>query len=172
VICINKKGFTLIELMVVMAIAALLMTGTGSLVRILTLSNVDKVTQKIDSALSKNRLLTMSKGDYRYLVLHWDSTTEEYKISTVTSTAALDTTNWNTAGIIESQKILASKDATISYVNSGVATAVMVKDTPLLLSFYPSSGAFRSNSIQISILIGSKSKTIYLVSKTGNHYIE
>ena len=173
----NNKGYTLIELMVVISIAAILVLGATSITRILTLSSSMKITQTIDSQLSKNRLLTMSKGNYRYLAIDWNSTKEEYEISLVSSSIALDTTNWKTSGIIETNKKLASKDVTISYQNGASATPVIIRDAldevlVLLINNNPSTGAFVSNATQITIASSGKNSTIYMVEKTGNHYIE
>jgi prepilin-type N-terminal cleavage/methylation domain-containing protein len=167
----NNKGFTLIELMVVISIATILILGTTSIIKILTLSNTKKIAQSIDSELSNNRLLTLSKGNYRYLVIHWDAFNQEYVINTVTSSSELNSGTWST-GTIERSKKLASKDIIISYLNRGSATPIMVRDTALLINNNPSTGAFVSNSIQINIISGSTERTIYLVAKTGNHYIE
>ncbi|MGB4659533.1 MAG: prepilin-type N-terminal cleavage/methylation domain-containing protein [Mobilitalea sp.] len=168
----NNKGYSLIELMVVISIASILILGSVSAVRILTFSNTVKITQTIDSQISKNRLLTMSKGNYRYIAIDWNSTKEEYEISMVSSSTVLNTTNWKSSGTIETNKKLASKDVTISYQNGVSATPVMVKDVTLLISNNPSTGAFVSSVTQINIASSSKSSTIYMVTKTGKHYIE
>lgn len=167
----NSKGFTLIELMVVISIAALLLMGSTSMIRILTLSNTNKIVEKIDSEISKNRMLTMSKGNYRYVVISWNAANLEYDISIVTSNTELSSSTWSTA-TIESSKKLASEDITISYHNKGSASAVMVRDNALLINNNPGTGAFMSNSTQINIISGIKTREIYLVTKTGYHYIE
>lgn len=167
----NSKGFTLIELMVVISIMALLLMGSASMIRMLTLSNTNKIVQKIDSEISKNRMLTMSKGNYRFVVISWNATDHEYDISIVTSSTVLNASTWST-GVIESTKKLASEEVTLSYLNSGSAVPVMVKNEALLIHNDPGTGAFMSSCSQVDIMSDSKTKTIYLVTKTGYHYIE
>lgn len=168
----NKKGFTLIELMVVITIASILLLGSTSIIRILNLSNINKITQKIDSELSKNKMLTMSKGNYRYIVIHWDSTNKEYSMSIVTSDVVLDTSNWRSSGTIITTKKLASELVTLSYKKDGSSTPIMIQNSALLINHNPGTGAFTSNCTQINVESGGGTKVIYLVTKTGNHYIE
>jgi hypothetical protein len=105
------------------------------------------------------------------LVIHWDAVNQEYVMNTVTSSTELNAVTWST-GTIERSKKLASKDITISYLNRGSASPIMVRDTALLINNNPSTGAFVSNCKQIDVNSGSTVRTIYLVAQTGNHYME
>ena len=167
----NNKGFSLIELMVVISISSILMIGAASGIRILTLANTNKIAQTIDSALDRNRIITMSKGSYHYIVIYWVSAKQEYLMDTITSATELDASSWSSVAP-ESSKTLASKEVLISYKNSGSLTTISVRDQALLIRNDPSTGGFKSSCSNISITSKGITKTINLVAKTGNHYIE
>lgn len=172
----NNRGFSLIELIVVLAIIALLTGGTAIGVRILAYSDTEKITKTIEQSLQKLRVDTMSQGElHHYLFIAWNDTEEEYEIGYVTGSVPLDESNWNNGSFssISNRKGLCSSNVSISYSNnSDGSDGKEIRDSNpvLLLQYYVHSGAFQSNCRMISIKNGSKIIKINLVGKTGKHY--
>lgn len=172
----DRKGFTLIELIIVITIMMILTGGALISLRYLSYADVNKVTGKIDSSLSKMQLETVSKAyPYYYLGIEWDSSEENYYMSMVTSTTELTTTNWSSAAkTIISRAKIADKRITMRYSdeNDGSNQVTVREENPLILICYkPDSGAFLSLCKQIIVESNSKKSTIYMVSKTGSHYV-
>lgn len=172
----DNRGFSLIELIVVMAIIALLIGGTAIGIRILSYTDTEKITKTVDQSLHKLRIDTMSKGNlYHYLFIAWNDTKEEYEIGYVTGTVALNGTNWDDGSVstISNRKGLCSSKVTISYSDHSIGSdlqEISTSNDVLLLQYYVHSGAFQSNCRMISIVNGSKNTSIHLVGKTGKHY--
>jgi prepilin-type N-terminal cleavage/methylation domain-containing protein len=173
----SNRGFSLIELMVVISILAILVAGSGVSLHLASYSNTERVAKEIDSALSKLQLETMSQGNQNhYLAIEWDMTEKVYYICKATSSNVLTEANWASAvKTITNKKKLASESIIISYSNqTDGSNSVLLRDVNsiLLLSFIPSTGAFQSSSKQILIASDSKTTILHVVSITGNHYIE
>jgi len=173
----DNKGFTLIELILVITIAAILAGGSLMSLKYLSYANVNKVTEKIDSSLTKLQMDTISKAyPYGYLAIEWDNTEQVYYLTMATSTNELTQANWSSAAkTIVSRKKIADKKITITYVDLGEGSSkVTLRDTVpvLLISYKPDSGAFLSLCKQIDVTNESRSSTIHMVNMTGNHYVD
>ena len=173
----DNRGVTLVELIVVITIIAVLTGGATMSLKYLSHANVDKVTERIDSSLSKLQAETISKAyPYGYLAIEWDVIDEAYKMYLVTSPIQLTQSNWTSVvKTIIYEKKLGDKDISITYSNQSDGTdqvTIGESNQVLLINFNPASGAFSSQCKQIVVGNGVKNSTIYLVSMTGNHYIE
>lgn len=173
----HNEGFSLIELMIVMVIAAILISGTGIGLRYLSYSDSEKIAKTIEASLSKLQVETMSRGNqYTYLSLEWDGVNQGYYLGTVTSTVSLNQGNWDyTAKTVIERRKIASSDISIAYAESTDGSdQVILNDATkvLLLNFDPGSGAFKSKCQQIIISSSSEVKKLRLILLTGNHFIE
>ena len=65
----NNKGFSLVEMLVVMAILAILTGGAVASISIVNNANVNKAASALDSAFSKARTNGMAKGSGYHLKL-------------------------------------------------------------------------------------------------------
>jgi prepilin-type N-terminal cleavage/methylation domain-containing protein len=173
----NNQGFSLIELMVVITILAVLISGVGINLRLLSFTDTERVIKEVDSALSKLQLETMSQGNQNhYLILEWDNTEKAYYICFATSSSVLTQENWATSTkTVTNRKKLAAESITITYSNqTDGSSSILLRDAKpvLLISFMPSTGAFQSSCKQIVIESSGKTKTLHMIGITGNHYID
>jgi prepilin-type N-terminal cleavage/methylation domain-containing protein len=172
----DNKGFSLIEIMVVLVIVAIIFTGTVISIRLLNFADTEYCANEINSEMGTLRMETMSKGSvHHYLVIEWDSTDHTYYMSRVTSASnkPLDSANWQTdASTIRNRKKLASSKITIATSLDGtIFTDITVTNSVILISFVPSSGAFESTYKQIRVTSIGKTSTVVMVGKTGKFYV-
>lgn len=66
----NNKGFSLVELIVVVAILAIISTASFSAIGYLNLANAEKCATKIDIGLGKLKTMNMSSGSATYMHLY------------------------------------------------------------------------------------------------------
>lgn len=170
-----NRGFSFIELIVVISIIALLISGTGISLRILAYTDTEKITKEIDQSLRKLRLDTMSQGNlYHYMFLTWEEINQEYQIGYVTGDHPLDEFNWNVEGEISGRKKLASSKVKILVgEQTDGSDGMELGDTTqvILIQFYVHSGAYQSPYRTIMVEHGRNRTTIHMVGKTGKHYI-
>jgi prepilin-type N-terminal cleavage/methylation domain-containing protein len=161
----KDAGFSLIELVVVVAILAVMTTGVMVSVYTSASYNAKQVAQEIDSALTECRVQALSKTD-AWMQIAYDDSLKKYVIKTSYAT---------------DQVLSGSNRVTISYTKpnddgSDVETVELTGSNTLTLKYNRSSGAFLpivedGAKYCSSILISSGSKTceITLSQLTGRH---
>lgn len=180
----GNQGFSLVELLVVLAIMAVLATAAVTGIGMLSGARMSQCVKKLDSALSEARVATMSKGSGSFLLFRDEKGNYYVQIGTG-----------------EMQKV-AEDTVAISYVDSGSALEhPITKDGPLEIRYAAGSGAFLplsngtspfpeeeesapgeeermsgGNEIyceQIIVKTGERHRAaIRLVRDTGRHYVE
>jgi prepilin-type N-terminal cleavage/methylation domain-containing protein len=172
----DNKGFTLVELIIVIAIAAIMTIGVYASMNILVLADTKSCSKVIDVTLNQLRLETMSKGNVKhYMVIEWNNIKSCYYLNVVTSDIPLNEINWNTQADTVKNKVIADKDLIISYTDQPDGTNIRLIDASnpyILIQFTPSSGAFESVWKQIIVTSKVDTATINMVTKTGKHYVD
>lgn len=172
----DNKGFSLIEVIIVITITAVLTTGAIFNLNLLKLADVHQCANTIDDALSKLKLDTMSKADrYHYLVLEWNGAKDGFYLHGISSETPLNETNWSTASSIITYKKLASSAISIAYSDRTDGTNLQQLDAGhpcILISVAPGSGAYQSPWKQLVITGESEELTIIMITKTGKHFIK
>lgn len=148
----NNAGFSLIELLVVVAIMAILMAGVVLTVLSAPSYNVKKAVEQIDDALTETRVQALSKTD-AWMEIKYDSTAKKYQI--VTSYGSTIS--------------LSGKMDIVYTTKDDPTTEVRVDAQPLVLSYDRSSGAF-TPLIKDSSLSGTRE--YYTVSSTEDMYCD
>lgn len=160
----NKRnlGFSLIELIVVVAIIAIV--STGGVMAISTINEADalRVATNIDTAMTKVRTETMSKEDKQYLYLYMIGNTLYMKQSRSTETSTLDAATGTK---------IASR-VTLAYSNNGTTADTLVEGSPLCIGFLRSSGAFDSPIKYLTLSSADKAYVLTCVTETGKHWVE
>lgn len=157
----NKhKGFSMIELIIVIAIIGIF-TGLASIsFGYIKAGNVRSAVQTVDSNLSRLRLDTMSKATKPYMYLY--RLGDNYYMY-CTNSASVDTSVANGTKIANSNVEIKIDGAPLS-------------NSPCIIGFQKGSGAFLGGTPQeISFSDSNGQGTIYilkLVNETGKHYIE
>lgn len=172
----DNKGFSLIEVIIVIIITVILTTGAVYSLSLIKLADVHQCANTIDDALSKLKLDTMSKADrYHYLVLEWNGAKDGFYLHGISSDVPLDDTNWSTATSILTYKKIAGSDITIAYTDCSDGTNLrqLDDDNPcILIRVAPGSGAYQSPWKQIVITGESEELAIHMITKTGKHFIK
>ncbi len=180
----DNKGFSLIEIIVVLCIAALLVSGTAISIRSLHYADAQYCVKDLNSALYTLRTNTLSQGElHHYLVIEWDNTKQEYNLILARSSDEItNNTEWVSAKTktegesatlkISLHKKLASRLITISYsTNKTSFSEIRNANSVILISYKADSGAFESGYKQIRVTSNNNSSTLFMVTSTGNHYI-
>lgn len=172
----NDRGFSLIEVIIVIAISSILIGGAFISLNLLVFADTKKCAKEIDVILNKLRLQTLSKGmKYHYVVIEWNDLEKNYYLNMVTSSGELTESTWRTDADTITSNLIADSNITIQYSDrlDGTNIFTINRDNPcLLISMKPDSGAFRTAWKQIIISSRSNTTTIFMVTKTGKHYIE
>ena len=182
----RNEGFSLVELIVVIAILAILSTATVAGTGMLTGWNINKCVEMLDGGFSETRVSAMSKSA-AYLTITRDAEGNYYMEMT--------------GGAREK---IASDDLSITYATQAEGSTVTIEGVeitetdPLILTYDRASGAFLPmvesydidanqrtfvTSVEgtnvsnvyctsLEISAGDKSVTIRLVKSTGKHSIE
>lgn len=158
----KNKGFTLIEIIIVLGIIAVLTTLTFSLIGYLNFQNTKKATKTIHITLDKVRMETISKGisykTYLYLVendLYMKIQKNDEEISLTKDSGEKLSSNC---------KVTYKREGDLDYKE-------LDEISYICLYFSKGSGSFLSDYEWISISNGRKSSTIQFVKETGKHMI-
>lgn len=161
----RKKGFSMMELIVVIAIiglfTALATIGFGYL----KAGNVKSTAKTIDSTLNKLKLDTMSKEEKPYMYL-WQSGNDYYMYCTTGAFSKDSDTVKKNAQRIGNANVKITVDGSV------------LGSSPKTIAFKKGSGAFADSSdIKSTIKVEEKDGTgtsyvINLVKDTGKHYIK
>lgn len=170
----KNAGFSLVELIVVVAVIAICAGGVGIGINYLTYANSKKAAIKIDTELTEVRLLDMSKSQKTYIYLAADAGGDIYiRRSEDASITSYDGSNaWT--------KVLGS-GRSLDYVvvtGGAVETKKTLDSTKLLrFSFYRNSGVFQPYDVDgyyktLQVMNGtSTGSSIELIPETGKHYV-
>lgn len=120
----KNAGFSLIELIVTIAIMSILCAGVVTTVLSRSNWGIKKASKEISAALSETRVQALAKENACMEISY-----EEDKGGYVISTSYCG-------------DVVLGKDITISYKQEGTNNSVDVKDKPLILSYERASGAF------------------------------
>lgn len=142
---LNNKGFSLVELMVVMAVMTFLLAVAITSFSIVNNANVSKAAKSMESMITAARVTSMSKGEVAGTlnIKDVDGSTYAY-IGDPTLAPTVPLANWTrvTTGAIDTEVINSSADpdtevggsvfatATISFTPAGAVKDCMINGTP------------------------------------------
>lgn len=152
----DDKGFSLVELIIVIAVASILVGGTFYGVNYIESANAKKCANSINSGISYAKSQTMSKAKPIHMFLYGYSGGYYIKYSE-DDTIALDT---------DAKEITANR-VTIVFDDGTILGDGVIKK----ISFNRKDGSVAEGPKTIS-LDGSGSYAITLVHSTGKHFIE
>lgn len=159
----NNKGISLIEIILVVAMLAILSTGSITIYKSLGYANTTKAVKLIDDGMSKIRIHTMSRTDKQYLYLYNIGGTVYMKISSEVNPVLADLNA--TTGIKFAKNIsFRYKDATGEHS--------LTSGSNICIYFKRVTGAFDSDIQYIKLSSGNNASQITCVKETGKHWIE
>lgn len=166
----NDNGYSLIELIIVMAIISILAVFSFNGIQYLDNGNSKKAVSEIDKSLNKVRLESMSKIDKKYaLVLSKE--VDGYYIYVLNNTTGATINSISDGTIIGSKKKIGNETSIITYTLYNSPTEHVLDVTnPLIIRYKGNNGTFETDYSNITITIGNKVSTLNLVKKTGKHF--
>lgn len=159
----NNKGFSYVELILVMAIMAILVAMVSISMGVVSRSNVNRGAERLNASLSKARNAAMAKGTDRGTIeITCDGSKYYCFVGSSTSTNK----------IAERQEIGASPMVVGYYLKGNSEMITIQAGTPLILKYNQSTGAFKELSgggycDKIVFTNGSSTAEIKLYSATG-----
>lgn len=154
----NNKGFSLIELVIVIAIMAIVTAGSIAGFGYLRLADSKKCTMSVDESIETLYSQTMAKANKPYMYLYELNGDTYVKI---TSSSFVKDTDAKKVGNSSIPVVVDGKD--LSSVPGGVVK----------IGYSRSDGAFDTPTSNMKIVVGtSKKYTINIVSNTGRHYVQ
>ncbi|WP_455716469.1 type II secretion system protein [Anaerosporobacter sp.] len=157
----DNHGFTMIEVLVVIAILVILTTGISLGLNSVVSANVNKATKTIDAQMKKLRFTTLSREDNYSLFIYKKGGTNYYEIAP--SSTAVNKLKDGTK--------LGKKEMKIQYVADGIMQTVGDDNKYIKITYNRSDGTFNCNYTKIEFIAGGKNKQILLVNATGRHFI-
>ena len=162
----NNKGVSLAEIMVVVAIMAVLISVGITSVNAMNGRPAQQCAQKIVYSLEKFRTTAMSRVDASY-TLSVDPSTKEIVCTEWTSNGSTDSTVSNVIG----------RSKLIVNYQTDAGSTYNLESRSLTLQFDRSSGAFRAltngeKCTRITVTAGGRSFSVALVPVTGKVYID
>ena len=173
---IGNKGYSLVELIVVIAIMAIMVGVTSLGIGMMFTRDANYVAVRIDDELTEARTLAMSRAGISTYVLHIDTDPKKHYIQIMRADKETDTP-------VEYKKVLLDKSVEIKVVgdisaDSGDIEIVFDKANGSVKSIKVAGGTSGAVSGVLytftvtSTKNSSKTKDVTLVATTGRHYTE
>jgi prepilin-type N-terminal cleavage/methylation domain-containing protein len=160
----DNHGFTVIEVLVVIAIIVILTTGIALGLNSVTSANVNKATKTVDAQMKKLRFTTLSKEENYSLYIYKKGSFYYCEI------APTNTSYTN----LKSGVKLGKKGMEVQYSEVGNDSFKTVNGSKYIeIAYNRSNGTFKNNEnyTKIKFEAGAKSKVIILANSTGRHFI-
>ena len=155
----NNKGFSYVELILVIAIAAILMGLVGLTIGLVSRTNVNKAGDKLYTTMNQARATTMGKGGGTHIEIYCEGDEYYYFVG--------DPSKDNREELSVS---FIAKPAVVSYIEEGETSAIELEEgDSLFIEYDKASGAFASSVVCEYIIIsnGDKEAKIRLYHATG-----
>lgn len=159
----GNKGYTLIELIIVLGIVAIITTGALILPNRITMADTKKAAKSVDAVLERLRLDTMAKSTKSYLHIYYYDNGVYMKVSSEQNSALAELDS-------DSGKKIGRK-MSIYYTENGGTEKLLESGESIVISFNRSSGAFSSNYSSIKFTYSDRSSVIQFVKETGRHEV-
>lgn len=173
----NDRGFTLIELIVVILIMAILGVGSMAGYNLLNTSTAEKTADRIIAVLDYIQMENMTKS--KAYTMKIEKIADDYRLNIIST---------NSAGteVIKSTEILELDNGNIIFENNVDLVQILVSSVPvsgwqvadkLVIGFRKDTGGvkeYATDHYVTRIGFTASSRTYYLriVTATGKHYIE
>ena len=162
----DNGGFSLIEMIIVIAIAAILTGSSFTMVRSIAYANTKKASETVLSTLDTQRITAMSKKGNWYVYI--------YHLSDGCYIKAVDNVELSSfnASYLDNKGIKICSDSIGIYIDSEAGTKV--DGTDIICIKYTKTGVFDGTKTNVNKIIvdGTGTNTITLVHSTGKSYLE
>lgn len=164
----ENKGFTMVEVILVVAILAILSVGAATSIGYIHYGNTKKCAEAISSGLDETRIDTMSRADKPYLYLYRYNSVY-YILKSTEKGRTVDN-----GQLRENGTRIGNGRLAISCKVAGGGSQLLDNNNYIRIAFLKSTGAFDSSAGNYEEILveGNASYTIHLVQETGKHYME
>lgn len=168
----DNRGFSLVEMIVVIAIAAILAGASATMVRQISFANTEKTAETIATTLDRERIAAMSKAGNGYTYIY--KLDDGYYMKTLhgVSLDTYDASFLDTSGIkICGNRVEIYKDST---------SGTKVEGSNIIRIHYTKTGVFSADTNVFSgtdvegriVVTGVGTRTLSLIKTTGKNYLE
>lgn len=180
----RNKGFSLIELVVTVAIMGIVVLISVNLYRVIEKADMNSAVENVDTMLSSLRSKTLSKGNEYMLRVEKDGDSsckvEVWEKAPIFAAdgSLLSEGNWK---VLESERL---KNVTVS-ASDGEGTEKIIESGCVIevqcsksngsytrSEYIDSAGVKTGNIKQIYITKGDRKKAVKLILSTGRHYVD
>lgn len=167
----DNRGFSLVEMIIVIAIAAILAGASATMVRQISFANTEKAAETIATTLDRERITAMSKAGNGYIYIY--QLDDGYYMKTLhgVSLDAYDASFLDNSGHkICSNRIEIYKDST---------SGTKVEGSNIIRIHYTKTGVFADTNVFSGtevegriVVTGVGTRTLSLIKTTGKNYLE
>lgn len=158
----NNKGFSLVEMIIVIAIIAIVTSAAFFGFGYLSMADCKKCANRINSGLSTAKSKTMAEVDQMNMFLYRYN--DDFYIKYDTS----DTITKDG----DAEKIGNGSISITTYSVSGTTTVLQNGSEPVKVTISRKDGSYKTAPQSFLVSSGDVSKTVYLVTETGKHFVE
>lgn len=162
----DHRGMSMIELIIVMAIIAIISTGSIAIYSSMGYANTMKAAKLINSKLSKARMDTMSKNQRIYIYLY-QIDGKLYSRQAIDGGLSLDH-----GGGLDSDEASLLSNISLSYIDHSGVIHKLEDNQWIYISFIKGSGAFDSYYSKLIFKSRNSSSTITCIKETGRHWVD
>ncbi len=155
----NSKGFTLVELIIVVAIIAVLIPVATSGIAQVSSNSVNETANNISSSLSHCRVSTMSGQVEPITIISFDG--DAYYSTTYSGAEQLR------------QERISGNNVRVSYTNTNGDETRIEESTPLEISYDLTGALLAPTDIErITVSAGNNERSVVITPSTGYHEID
>lgn len=169
----DHRGFSLVEIIVVIAIIGILTGASVSLFGHVRYANTEKAVETVSNMLDRQRITTMSQKDAQYLyIYHLDD--GFYVMITNDWLNAYDSSVLGSGGIK-----ICSNSISVQGVDAAGNQSELEKESDIIRVIFKRSGALntengdsKGTNVSKIVFIGSGTRTIRFFAETGKHTVD
>lgn len=167
----DHRGFSLVELIIVIAIAGILVGASTTMMGHIRYANAKKAVETVSDMLDRQRINSMTRQGTQYLYIYRLNDGYYMKVLNLSLDA------YNASFLDDSGVKICGENMTVSSQLAGGTPAALGRQSGIIRIVFKRSGALKTDGSDATtadqiIFTGSSTHTITLYSETGKHAID